>query len=67
MREQNLKAIAPKKFVPKTTDSKSVKASPNLLKEIRVEECAPAKVIIGDITYIPLQNGRRVLFSSLAR
>jgi putative transposase len=57
MREQGLKAIQPKTFVPKTTDSTGVKASPNLLKGIKSEECAPAKIIIGDITYIPLQNG----------
>lgn len=57
MRENGLEAIQPKTFVPKTTNSKGVKASPNLLKEIRLEECAPTKIIIGDITYIPLQNG----------
>ena len=57
MKEQDLKAIQPKTFVPKTTDSKGVGASPNLLKEIKLEECASAKIIIGDITYVPLQNG----------
>jgi transposase InsO family protein len=57
MREQDLRAIAPKKYKPITTDSKGTKASPNLLKEIKLEECAVAKIIIGDITYIPLQNG----------
>ena len=58
MREQNLKAIQPKSFTPRTTDSKGVKASPNLLAEIKVEECAAAKIIIGDITYIPLRGGQ---------
>ena len=57
MREEGLKAIGPKKFVPKTTDSKGTIASPNLLKDIKLEECAPTKIIIGDITYIPLQDG----------
>ena len=57
MKEEGLKAIGPKSFKPKTTDSKGVKASPNLLKEIKLEECASAKIIIGDITYIPLQDG----------
>lgn len=57
MKEEGLKAIQPKSFVPKTTDSRGVKASPNLLKDIRIEECAPTKIIIGDITYIPLQDG----------
>jgi putative transposase len=58
MKEQGLKAIQPKSFKPRTTDSKGVKASPNLLAAVKVEECAVGKVIIGDITYIPLRNGR---------
>ena len=57
MKEEGLKAIGPKSFKPKTTDSKGTLASPNLLKDIPLEECAWAKIIIGDITYIPLQNG----------
>lgn len=57
MKEEGLRAIGPKKFVPKTTDSRGTLASPNLLKDIPLEECAPTKMIIGDITYIPLQNG----------
>lgn len=57
MKEEGLKAIGPKKFVPRTTDSKGTIASPNLLKDIKIEECAPTKIIIGDITYIPLQDG----------
>jgi transposase InsO family protein len=58
MREQNLLAIAPKRFVPRTTDSKGTKASPNLLAGINPEECAAAKLIVGDITYLPLRGGR---------
>ncbi len=57
MKEEGLKAIGPKSFKPKTTDSKGTLASPNLLKGIPLEECAATKIIIGDITYIPLQNG----------
>ncbi len=57
MKEQGLVAIAPKQFVPKTTDSKGTLASPNLLKDVKLKECAPTKIIIGDITYIPLING----------
>lgn len=57
MKEEGLKAIGPKSFKPKTTDSKGTIASPNLLKEIKLAECAPTKIIIGDITYIPLQYG----------
>jgi putative transposase len=57
IKEQSLVAIRAKKFVPRTTDSKGTIASPNLLKDIKIEECAPTKIIIGDITYIPLQDG----------
>lgn len=57
MKEEGLRAIGPKSFKPKTTDSKGTLASPNLLKGIPLEECAWAKIIIGDITYIPLQDG----------
>ena len=57
MKEQDLEAIVAKKFKPQTTDSKGTIASPNLFKNIKLEECAVSKIIIGDITYIPLQNG----------
>ncbi len=53
-----MKAIAPKTFVPRTTDSRGTKASSNLLAGIKTEECAAAKLIVGDITYLPLQNGK---------
>ena len=58
MSEDNLKAIQPKAFKPKTTDSKGIAAAPNLLAEIKFKECAPAKIIIGDITYIGLRGGK---------
>ena len=58
MNEENLKAIAPKSFKPKTTDSKGTRAAPNLLAEIKIQECAAGKIIIGDITYLPLKNGK---------
>ncbi len=58
MQEQNLLAIAPKSFVPRTTESKGTNASPNLLAGIETAECASAKVIVGDITYLPINNGR---------
>jgi putative transposase len=64
MKEQNLKAIQPKSFQPKTTDSKGVKVSSNLLAAIKIEECAATKIIIGDITYLSLRNDK---FDSLAR
>jgi len=59
MREQSLTAIAPKRFVPRTTDSKhNFGFSPNLLREPTGEPVGPGQVIVGDITYLPLQNGR---------
>jgi putative transposase len=58
LKEQNLKAIQPKSFTSRTTDSRGVKAAPNLLAEVNLAECAAAKIIIGDITYIPLRGGR---------
>ena len=58
MLEQSLKAIQPKSFKPKTTDSRGTVASPNLLAEVKTQECAAGKVIVGDITYVPLRNGK---------
>ncbi len=58
MREQNLLAIQPKAFKPRTTDSKATKASPNLLAEVKAQESAVGKIIVGDITYLPMQNGK---------
>jgi transposase InsO family protein len=57
MKEQNFKAIQPKSFKPRITDSKGVKAATNLLAEIHIEECAVGKIIIGSITYLPLRGG----------
>lgn len=52
-----LRAIQPRSFVPKTTNSRhSYRISPNLLKQRR----SPTKsneVWVGDITYIPMTNG----------
>ena len=58
MKEEGLKAIRAKVFKPKTTDSKGTQPAPNLLAEIKLEECAPRKIIIGDITYIRLRGGK---------
>jgi len=58
MKEEGLKAIRAKAFKPKTTDSKGTTAVPNLLAEINIRECAAAKIIIGDITYIRLRGGK---------
>jgi putative transposase len=56
MKEEGLKAIQPRSFKPRTTDSRGVKASPNLLAGIKPEDCAVGKIIVGDITYIRLRN-----------
>jgi hypothetical protein len=58
MSEESLKAIHSKALKPRTTDSKGVTAALNLLAGIKLEECAAAKIIIGDITYIGLRGGK---------
>jgi putative transposase len=57
MREQGLQAIQPRRFVPRTTDSRhGQRMSPNLLLEWTIKVERPRQVIVGDITYLPLQN-----------
>ena len=59
MREQGLQAIQPRRFVPRTTDSRhGQRMSPNLLVEREIIVDRPRQVIVGDITYLPLQNGQ---------
>lgn len=58
MKKENLKAVQSKAFKPKTTNSKGVAAAPNLLADIKLQECAPGKIVIGDITYIRLRGGK---------
>lgn len=56
MRQQSLVAIQPKRFVPKTTNSNHrLRRSPNLLLD-RASPSRPGEVLVGDITYIPLNN-----------
>ncbi len=61
MKKQELRAIQPKSFVPKTTNSKhNLGRSPNLLLDEngnRKKPTRPLEILVGDITYIPLQNG----------
>ncbi len=57
MREHQLRAIQPKSYVPRTTDSRHGKrASPNLLWGAALPQ-APNRVLVGDITYLPLLGG----------
>jgi putative transposase len=59
MREQSLQAIQPRRFVPRTTDSRhGHRMSPNLLIEREIIVGRPRQVIVGDITYLPLQGGQ---------
>lgn len=59
MKREGLRAIAPKKFKPQTTDSNhDQRISPNLLKESRNQPAGKGEVLIGDITYLPLPDGK---------
>ncbi len=57
MRERDLRAIQPKSFVPRTTDSRhGLRASPNRLPGALMPQ-EPNRVLVGDITYLPLVGG----------
>jgi putative transposase len=59
MREQGLRAIQPRRFVPRTTDSRhGQRMSPNLPVEREIIVDRLRQVIVGDITYLPLQDGQ---------
>ncbi|TAF22939.1 MAG: IS3 family transposase [Verrucomicrobia bacterium] len=78
MAERGLKAIQPKTFVPRTSDGRADKPSPNLLEGKALPDC-PDRVWAGDITFIPTAAGwlylavvidlctRRIVGWSLAR
>jgi transposase InsO family protein len=56
MREMGLKAIQPKSFRPRTTDSRHrLGYSPNLLLD-SPPPCGVNRVWVGDITYVPLDG-----------
>ena len=61
MKAQDLVAIQPKSFAPRTTKSDpKMRRSPNLLLDEdgnRAKVCRPYEVLVGDITYIPLVGG----------
>lgn len=59
MRRENLRAIAPKRFKPQTTDSNhAARISPNLLQDEMNAPSNKGEVIVGDITYLPLKGGK---------
>ena len=57
MKNQGLRAIQPKSFVPRTTDSRHhLGYSPNLILD-KPEPCGVNQLWVGDITYVPLRGG----------
>ena len=65
LKNQGLRAIQPKSFVPKTTDSRhGLGFSPNLLLEAD-EPNAVNQLWVGDITYLPLRGGGFVYLAAL--
>lgn len=56
MLERGLKAIQPKTYVPRTSDGRADKPSPNLLLGQALPE-KPNQVRAGDITFIPTTAG----------
>ena len=58
MRELELEAIQPRRFVPRTTDSRhGQRMSPNLILEREIKVDRQRQAIVGDITFLPLQGG----------
>lgn len=59
MREEGLVARQPKRFKPRTTDSRGTKRpSPNLLKDVDNTALGAGDAMVGDITYLPMTGGR---------
>lgn len=59
LKAQGLRAIRPKRFVPCTTDSRhGLGFSANLLKDGKNVPSNKGEAIVGDITYLPLRNGK---------
>jgi putative transposase len=56
MLERGLKAIQPKTYLPRTSDGRADKPSPNLLLAQPLPEL-PNRVWAGDITFIPIATG----------
>jgi transposase InsO family protein len=56
MAQRSLRALQPKNFLPKTSDGRADKPSPNLLAGQPLPE-APDRAWAGDITFIPTSTG----------
>lgn len=56
MKRQELKALQPRSFVPKTSDGRANRPSLNLIEQQGLPK-APNQVFAGDITHIPIKNG----------
>jgi len=56
MRQRGLRALQPKTYVPKTSDGRADKPSPNLLLDQPLPD-KPNQVWAGDITFIPTASG----------
>ena len=56
MAQRGLRAIQPKNYVPKTSDGRADKPSPNLVADKPLPD-APNQVWAGDITFIPVESG----------
>jgi transposase InsO family protein len=56
MAQRSLRALQPKNFVPKTSDGRADKPSPNLLKGQPLPK-VPNRAWAGDITFIPTNAG----------
>ncbi len=59
MRREGLRAIEPRSFTPKTTDSKhGLPVCANLLQDGTNAPPAKGEVLVGDITYLRLRDGK---------
>lgn len=58
MKSLSLQAIQPRSFVPKTTQVDNSRwRNPNLLLDIELPPSGPNQVLVGDITYLPCEEG----------